>query len=165
MAHNTRDETKNHARFKKTVTVDGATAANGGVTTTTLTATTSVTAPMIASGTASRPGLQYTSDSEMAAGFTASVQPVTFVSLMSGPGTCSVDDGTVSGQTKMFVDAAGASALLVVPANATGYTNITLNGAGSGFSLLWTGSGWVITGRFSGDAAAAGAVAGLPVVV
>ena len=188
MAHNTRDETKNHARFRKTVRVDGATTLstvsattvnatdltiNGGILDATTAASTTlgvvnagvVFATQTVGAIAASGSFMLNADTMVTGGLTASTEPVTLVDIAGGAGSCEVADGFMPGQTKTFVQTGTGDSLAITPANAsTGYTTITLDQEGSGCSLLWTGGAWVITGRFSGEAAAAGAVDGLPVV-
>jgi hypothetical protein len=183
MAHNTWDETKNHAKFKKTVTVDGATSLStvvatdltiaGGFLDATMAASTTlgvvnagiVFASQTVGAIAASGSFMLNADTMVTGGLTASTEPVTLVDIAGGGGSCEVADGLMPGQTKTFVQTGTGDSLAITPANpSTGYATITLDQEGSGCSLLWTGGAWVITGRFSGEAAAAGAVDGLPVV-
>ena len=73
-------------------------------------------------------------------------------------------DGSTVGQLKWFVSIASNDGI-ITPATTNGaYANISLDNAGENCCLLWTSAGWSILSRGSGATAAAGAVAGLPVI-
>ena len=74
-------------------------------------------------------------------------------------------DGDTEGQLKWIVTLHASNDSVVTPVTTAGaYTTITLGNAGESVCLAWTASGWVVLSRGSGAAAAAGAVAGLPVL-
>ena len=93
----------------------------------------------------------------------------TTISLLSvaNSQSYSLADGTSEGEVKIVICSAvsGSPAGTLTPASTTGaYATIAFSVVGQSATLVWTGSGWAIVGRQSGATAAAGAVAGLPVI-
>lgn len=77
-------------------------------------------------------------------------RPLTTISE-AGVKEVTLADGKHAGQLKIFINNA-AVANTVTPANTAGdYSTITFAAVGQSVTLVWTGTGWAVVSRASGD--------------
>ena len=92
--------------------------------------------------------------------------PVTFIEIDGTKGYTLADAATAGSIKHVTVKTVANSPVGVLTPNATAgaWSTATFNTVGQTLTLLWDGAGWAIMARGAGVAAAANAVAGLPVI-
>ncbi len=73
-------------------------------------------------------------------------------------------DGVAVGQIKIFISSTANTVTLTPATTAGAYATIATTNIGESFTCVWTTDGWAVISRASGATAAAGAVAGYPVL-
>ena len=100
------------------------------------------------------------------AGALSTTIPVSLVTADEADMATTLADGSNVGQIKIVHCVATADSFKVTPTTTAGaYTKVTFTTIGETAIFIWTGTpGWAILSRAGGAAAAADAVAGLPVI-
>lgn len=110
-------------------------------------------------------GLVLGTEAIAAAGAASTTVAVSLVTPDGADMAVTLDDGSTTGQVKIFITMADANSWKVTPDTTTGaYTKVTCTLAGDTVILMWDGAGWALLSRMSGAAQGATAVVGQPIV-
>jgi hypothetical protein len=89
--------------------------------------------------------------------------PITIIDN-DGNEAISLANGTIVGQTKIFISSTNNTVTLTPATTAGSYSTIATTNIGETYGLMWTADGWAVIMRASGDTQADNAVDDLPVL-
>ena len=89
--------------------------------------------------------------------------PVTFIDN-DGDEAISLANGTIVGQTKIFISSTNNTVTLTPATTAGAYSTIATTNIGETYILMWCSDGWAVLSRTSGDTQDSNTVDDIPVL-